>query len=62
MKYLEDDQLEPGKHYFCITYNNEEIVVPYLGGDEFCQGLDFRHVRFVLYEYELKSKPEYLPD
>ncbi len=31
MKYLEAHQLKEGEFYHCVTYNDEDIVVQYVG-------------------------------
>jgi hypothetical protein len=57
MKYLEEHQLEEYKYYHCITYDDDDIVVQYLGKHDqgflmFSADLTDCHIRYVLRETE----------
>lgn len=58
MKYIDNfNLLEKGKYYHCITYNDDDIVVEYLGtysygSPMFSADLDDGEIRYVLCEKE----------
>ncbi len=58
MKYLEVEHLEIGKYYHCVSYNDEDVVVQYMGNDKkngrwwfSCNIID-ADIRYVLCEKE----------
>jgi hypothetical protein len=58
MKYIDNfNELEKGKYYHCVTYDDEDIVIEYLGtfsGGEprFSTDLSSGEIRYVLCEEE----------
>jgi hypothetical protein len=58
MKYIDNfNELEKGKYYHCVTYENDDIVVQYLGkyscgAPMFSADLNDCHIRYVLCEEE----------
>lgn len=52
MKYLEEDELEVGAYYHCVTYDDDDVVVEYYGDGFFGVDLDFGWIRYVLCKVE----------
>ena len=52
MTYLEDHELIAGAFYHCVTYNNEDIVAKYYGGNDsdvaWGSDLDWTIIRYVI--------------